>query len=204
MSSNPRADRRRPQAKGLEAWPLRRRIIAEQIILLAVVCVVIVAVTLLALQAFLVNQLDDQLTEARGRVERSLPPRGPGDGPPGGQALLNAQGPGSVIAVLQGGTVVNADLRDVRGEDSSVPASAYTELVNVPTDGEAYTRDLGSLGTFRVTAMAAPTGEVVVTGLPRADVNDTLLSTGLILGGIALAGLLAAAAAGALIVRRTL
>jgi two-component system OmpR family sensor kinase len=203
MSSNQRADRRRPQASGLEAWPLRRRIIAEQIILLAVVCVVIVAVTLLALQAFLVNQLDDQLTEARGRVERTLPPR-PGDGTPGGQALLNAQGPGSVIAVLQGGTVVDADLRDVRGEDRSVPASAYTELVNVPTDGEAYTRDLGPLGTFRVAATVAPTGEVVVTGLPMADVNDTLLSTGLILGGIALAGLLAAAAAGALIVRRTL
>ncbi len=37
-----------------------------------------------------------------------------------------------------------------------------------------------------------------------SEVDDTLLSTGLILGGVALVGLLAAGAAGALIVRRTL
>ena len=40
MSSNRPAERR----GGLESWPLRRRLIAEQIILLAMVCVAIVAV----------------------------------------------------------------------------------------------------------------------------------------------------------------
>ena len=47
-------------SRGLESWSLRRRLIVEQIVLLAMVCVVIVLVTELALRAFLVGQLDDR------------------------------------------------------------------------------------------------------------------------------------------------
>jgi two-component system, OmpR family, sensor kinase len=201
MSSNRPAERR----GGLESWPLRRRLIAEQIILLAMVCVVIVAVTLLALQAVLVNQLDGRLDEARGRVQRVVtqpPPRGPGDA--GRDALLDVQGPGTLTAVVIGDSVRIADRRTELGVDRSVPASTFATFTGLPVDGEAYTRDLDELGTYRLTAWPLPGGEVVVTGLPMSNVDETLLSTGLILGGVALAGLLAAAGAGALIVRRTL
>jgi two-component system OmpR family sensor kinase len=191
-------------ARGLESWPLRRRLIAEQIVLLAMVCVVIVAVTLLALQAFLLHQLDDRLTEARDRLVLSLdrPPGRPG--PQGGDALLDALGPGTLTAVVTGDTVQLADRRTELGEDRSIPASAYSVFVDLPADGEAYTRELGELGSYRLTAQRLHTDQLVVTGLPLRDVDETVLSTGLILGGIALTGLLAAAAAGALIVRRTL
>ena len=194
------------EPRGLASWPLRRRIIAEQIILLAMVCVLIVTITLLALQAFLVGRLDDQLHEARQRVEQELrrpPPGGPGS-PGGGQALLDAQGPGSLTAVVTGDDVQDADRRTEFGDDRSIPRSSYAAFVDLPTDGGAYTRDLGDLGTYRLTALPLDSGQVVVTGLPLSDVDETLLSTGLILGGVALAGVLAAGAAGALIVRRTL
>jgi len=196
MSSNRPAERR-----GFESWPLRRRLIAEQIILLAMVCVIIVAVTLLALQAFLVNQLDGQLADARNRVARTLD-GGPGR-PPGGPAILDAQGPGSITAIISGNTV-KVDRRTELGEDRALPETVNASFTSVPTDGEAYTRDIGELGSYRLTALPLASGEVVVTGLPMSDVDETLLSMGLILGGIALAGLLAAGAAGALIVRRTL
>ncbi len=204
MSSSRPAEPREP-ARGLESWPLRRRLIAEQIVLLAMVCVVIVAVTLLALQAFLLHQLDDRLAEARDRVVRSyeLPPPGR-PGPQGGDALLDVLGPGTLTAVVTGDTVQLADRRTELGEDRSIPASAYSAFVDLPADGGAYTRDLGELGSYRLTALRLPSDQLVVTGLPLRDVDETVLSTGLILGGIALAGLLAAAAAGALIVRRTL
>src|ERR1700741_132309 len=194
------------EPRGLASWPLRRRIIAEQIILLAVVCVLIVTITLLALQAFLVGRLDDQLHEARNRVERALrqpPPGGPGS-PDGGQALLDVQGPGSLTAVVTGDDVQNAAQRTELGNDRSIPRSSYATFIDLPTDGEAYTRDLGELGTYRLTALPLTSGQVVVTGLPMSDVDETLLSTGLILGGVAPAGVLAAGAAGVVIVRRTL
>jgi two-component system OmpR family sensor kinase len=201
MSSNRQAERQ-ARPRGLESWPLRRRLIAEQIVLLTIVCVVIVAVTELALQAFLVNQLDDRVTEASDRA------RGPGgDGgnrprPPG----IDAQGQaaGTLSARILGGEVRGAQRLSSSGVPLAVPDSASPVLLALPADGEAYTRDLGELGEYRLVAGDGRPGEVVVTGLPLSDVDDTLLSTGLILGGIALVGLLAAGTAGVVIVRRTL
>src|SRR6266496_2866816 len=147
MSSNRPAEPGR-SARGFESWPLRRRLIVEQIILLAMVCVVIVAVTELALQAFLTNQLDGQLQEAKRRVERALQqsvaPPGPG-GPPAKEALLDSQGPETLTAVVTGDRVRLAGRRNALGDDTSVPESAYSSFVTLPTDGDAYTRTVGDL-----------------------------------------------------------
>jgi two-component system, OmpR family, sensor kinase len=206
MSSSRPADPRGRvrRATGIESWPLRRRLIVEQVILLTMVCTLIVAVTLLALRAVLVNRLDDQLSEARGRVEKVVKPPPGRPGVPRGPEILDVQGPDSLTAVVSGNQVEGADQRTGLGVDKAIPPSAYSTFTKLPTDGGAYTRDLGELGTYRLTALQLGTGQVVVTGLPMSDVDSTLLSTGLILGGVALAGLLAAGGAGALIVRRAL
>jgi len=200
MSSSP--------ARGLAAWPLRRRLIVEQIILLAIVCVVIVAVTLLALQAFLVNQLDDRLTEASDRAGHFLGP------PPGDQRgrvvvkLPPLDAPGQAVgtfnALIVDGSVADAARRVSDGAAEFLPSEDYRTLLALPADRTAYTRALGDFGEYRLIAAERPGGEVIVTGLPMSEVDDTLLSGGLILGGVMLAGLLAAAGGGALIVRRTL
>jgi two-component system, OmpR family, sensor kinase len=202
MSSNQRASAR---PRGFESWPLRRRLIAEQIILLAMVCVIIVAVTLLALRAYLVDQLDDQLMAASDRAKTSpallreqLPP-------PGQPQLLGPQDSGTLTAVLtpNGGMRFGAK-RLSDGEILAVPNELQDVFETVPTDHEPYTRDLGELGDYRLAAQALPDGQVVITGLPLSDVDDVVLSAGWIIGGVALGGLLAVASAGALIVRRTL
>ncbi|HEY0448890.1 sensor histidine kinase [Actinophytocola sp.] len=203
MSSNRQAERR-----GLETWPLRRRLIAEQVILLAMVCVVIVAVTVLAFQTILMNQLDDQLAEASARATGRPLGEGPGKLPPGAPRLLQVQGPGTLTAHIVNGQVDVAQERTGLGVDQAVPSGQYTVLVTVPADGKPYTRNLGSLGTFRLMAVRVDPKlnpqDVVVTGLSQSNMDSTLLSTGLIIAGVSLVGLLAAGAAGALIVRRTL
>lgn len=70
MSSNRPADGARTTRPGIRhprTWSLRARLLATQVILLAVVCAVLGVGTELALQRFLVNQLDDQLAEASRR-----------------------------------------------------------------------------------------------------------------------------------------
>jgi two-component system, OmpR family, sensor kinase len=202
MSSNRPAERRAP-VRGLESWPLRRRLIAEQLILLAMVCVVIVAVTLLALQAFLINQLDNRLEDASKRVQGAAGQPSP---PNGNADLLDRQGPDTLTVLISGNRVRLAGRRDVLGDDQAIPVTTYATFTGLPVDDQPYSRDLGALGEYRLIAVPMdPAGDnIIVTGLPMSDVDETLVSTGFILGGIALAGLLAAGAAGVLIVRRTL
>ncbi len=192
MSSNRVGERR-----GLESWSLRVRLVVEQIALLTLVCVVIVVVTELALRAFLVDQLDDRLAEAKVRTYIQPPPTPPGMQAPGPAA-------GTFDATIVDGVVREAKQATSEGGIRALSTSEYAELLALPTDGEAYTRDLGALGEFRLSADERRDGDVIITGLPTADMDDTLLSVGLILGGVTLAGLLAAAVGGALIVRRAL
>lgn len=200
MSSN-----RPPERRGIESWPLRRRLIAEQIILLAIVCVVIVAVSLLALHAFLLNQLDDRVSEASVRAQasptvmRGLRP------PPDQPELLGSQSPGTLTVLFTTNGRVEVSARQlVSGDVADLPESVIDTLALVPPDRQAYSRDLETLGEYRVVSTRMPDGLVLVAGLPLSDVEETVLSAGLILGGVSLIGLLAAAGAGALIVRRTL
>jgi two-component system, OmpR family, sensor kinase len=198
MSSNRPVERR-----GLGSWPLRRRLIAEQIILLAMVCVIIVAVTLLAVQAFLINQLDDQLDDASRRGLDAAPAMTK-PGVRDESQLLGRQGPGTLTAFFGPSGVRVSGQQLPTGDVGKLPASTYDVLQAVPADGRAYTRDLGDLGEYRLSAVRMTHGELLVTGLPMAEVDETLLSAGWILGGVALVGLLAAGGAGAVIVRHTL
>jgi two-component system OmpR family sensor kinase len=86
MSSSRRADVRRFRSP--RSWSLRARLLASQIVLLALVCAAIGLGTGLALQRFLTNQLDDRLDETGHRSVGLFefgPPPPPGMGlmPPG-------------------------------------------------------------------------------------------------------------------------
>jgi len=80
MSSSPRADVGRFRSP--RSWSLRARLLASQIVLLALVCAAIGVGTELALQRFLMNQLDDRLAET-GHRSVGLFEFGPPLGPPG-------------------------------------------------------------------------------------------------------------------------
>lgn len=189
---------------GVESWSLRRRLIFEQIVLLALVCVIIVLVSEVALRAFLTNQLDDRLTTSARRVAQFVedPPG------PGGPAMVVRPGdaPGQVVGAINA-TYRDGELNGVlqtSGNQQQLTADELSTIFDPPVGDEPYTRTVGDLGEYRLLAVPGPGGSVLVTGLPMSEVNDILLTAGLIIGGVALAGLLAAAGAGAIIVRRAL
>jgi two-component system, OmpR family, sensor kinase len=204
MSSN-------QERKGIESWSLRRRLIFEQIVLLALVCVLFVLATEIALRAFLINQLDSRLMDAgigvRKYFDNGVVPGDPGPASDPAQDSLSkvpGQGPGTLLAMIDGRGVADARELSSTGGSTVLPSSAHDILTALPVDSAPTTRDLGDAGVFRLIARHGPDGRILVTGLPMSEVDDVLVSAGLIMGGVALAGLVVAAGAGAFIVRRAL
>jgi two-component system OmpR family sensor kinase len=230
MSSSPRADAGRSRFRSPRAWSLRARLLASQIVLLALVCAAIGAGTEFALQRFLINQLDERLAEtgrrSTGLFEFGLPPR-PGMGPmPGfpdpagyprrviiredhgpGPAFLNAPGQAArtVGAVISRGTPVNAGVITADGTRAEISTTAAQQLAHIPPDHRPTTVELDGLGRYRVLAMhARGPGETIVTGLPTSDVDDTLLTVLVIFGVVGAIALIGGTTAGIVIIRRQL
>ncbi|OBF49306.1 sensor histidine kinase [Mycolicibacterium monacense] len=211
-------------------WSLRGRLLATQIVLLALVCAAVGVGTELALQRFLVNQLDTQLDETARRsvglfafgppppplmlpAPRFPPPPGfphrriirDDSGP--GPAFLNAPGQAArtVGAVVDRGTAVDAGVITADGERVEVSGAAAGQLAAVPADEVPRTLTLDGLGRYRVIALPARgPAEVIVTGLPMSDVDDTLLTVLVIFCVVAAIALIGATAAGVWIIRRQL
>lgn len=124
-----------------------------------------------------------------------------------GPAFLNAPGQAirTVGAVVLEGTPVAAGVITADGARAEISAAAAEQLADVPADMRPQTVDLDGLGRYRVVSSPAHhPGETVVTGLPTADVDDTLLWVLVIFCVVAAVALAAAATAGIVIVRRQL
>jgi two-component system OmpR family sensor kinase len=200
MSSSPPADRRlrRPVS-------LRARLTVQLVLLVAVVCLILSVTTEIMLHSFLIGQLDQQLTEASYRAG-GPGPQGPDHGPLRNRPPINAsgQGSGTVIATLAGGRVRDAQRLSSAGQPESLPTNLYAVLTSLPVNGGATNRVLGDLGEYRLIATRADDGDVLIAGLPLSSAADTQWTVGMILLGVSLIALVAAAGAGTLIVRRTL
>jgi two-component system, OmpR family, sensor kinase len=211
-------------------WSLRLRLLVTQVVLLAVVCAGIGVATEFALKRFLMRQLDTQLLDA-GRRSAAIfdlppppmrpPPPLPGrPEPPGfpyrehfdpelgpGPGFLNAPGQATrtVGAVLMRNGDVDAGVITPDGGRSSVSATAETQLAAIPPNRIPHTVELDGLGRYRLVALHARRGgEVIVTGLPTADVDRTLLWVIGMFCVVAVVALLVATTAGILIIRRQL
>ena len=95
-------------------------------------------------------------------------------------------------------------LLGVNGRLTDLPTASTAVLAAVHPGAGPSTITVPGQGGFRVLASSTPDGDVLVTGLPLREVDDTLaqliaVETGVSAGGLLLAGLLAA-----VIVRRTL
>jgi two-component system OmpR family sensor kinase len=205
---------------------LRARLLASQIVLLALVCAAIGVGTALALQHFLMNQLDDRLAETGhrsvGLFEFGPPPPPPGFGPRPdfprrriiirqdagpGPAFLNAPGQASrtVGAVVNHGVPVDAGVITADGSQSEISATAARQLAAVTPNLRPTTVKLDGLGRYRVVALhARAPGETIVTGLPTSDVDDTLLSVVVIFCVVGAVALIGATTVGIVIIRRQL
>ncbi|MDT5013591.1 MAG: two-component system, OmpR family, sensor kinase, partial [Mycobacterium sp.] len=201
-------------------WSLRARLLVALVSLLAVVCVGIGVGTELALHRFLMGQLDEQVIDAghRSAVITELgppPPPPPGyprrppifdpeNGP--GPVFLGAPGQatGTVGAVAIGGQPLIAGVISQNGTRENISAGAAAKLARLTPNGRPMTIDLDELGRYRVVARYSRTGKTIVSGLPMASVDNTLLSVGVIFAIVAGTALLAAIAVGIVIIRRQL
>lgn len=223
MSSSPPADPALKRIRSPRSWSLRARLLATQILLLALVCAGIGFGTEIALQHFLMNQLDDRLGETGkrsvGLFEFGPPP--PPPGPPGdfarrmmirddmgpGPAFLNAPGQAArtVGAVISRGTAVDAGVITADGTRSEISATAADQLAHVRPSHSPTTIELDGLGRYRVIAVHAHgLAQTIVTGLPTTEVDDTLLTVAVIFCVVGATALIGGTTAGILIIRRQL
>ncbi|EOD57461.1 two-component system histidine kinase, partial [Amycolatopsis vancoresmycina DSM 44592] len=178
------------------------------VVLLTVVCLLVGVVSEFALDLFLTRQIDQQLSAAANRslvfASNTRPPDG---GPPPQQQGAHplGQNVGTVSATFSGQVLVHDDSIAEHGGRLYLTADQQALMLSVPADGKPHTMSFADLGEYRLMALpVAGTSDVVVTGLPMKPVTDTLLTVGLILFGVAAAGVLGVAFLGAFAVRRTL
>ncbi|WP_246081831.1 sensor histidine kinase [Nocardioides litoris] len=161
---------------------LTSRLVVTAVLLVAVVSLLLGTATTLAMRASLTDQLDQRVLAS---VANERGPRGDGGRPPGprpdgggqvdgGDGPLGNQAPGTLFALPaqdRGVVLTGTGATDL---DSAV----LDRLADVPTDGVVRQLDLGSLGSYRV--VAATTGDggpgPVVTGLPTADLDESVAS----------------------------
>ncbi|MBU9766156.1 HAMP domain-containing histidine kinase [Mycobacterium sp. TNTM28] len=231
MSSAPPAEVTAPPASATRwwsprTWSLRARLVVTQVALLAVVCASIGVATEFALQRFLMNQLDDQLVEAgrRSAAIFELPPPPPGFPPPPGvrghhrvpfdpeegpgPGFLNAPGQAArmVGAVVAPDRPVDAGVITTAGDRAELSEAAVAQLAAVPATRIPETVDLDGLGRYRLIGLHPRHGgtQTIVTGLPTAVVDDTLLWVLGMFCVLAVIALIAATTAGTMIIRRQL
>ena len=129
----------------------------------------------------------------------------PEDGP--GPGFLNAPGQATrtVGAVMKRDGSLDAGVITSDGGRATVSATAQAQLAAVRPDRRPQTVELDGLGSYRLVALHARRGgETIVTGLPTAGVDHTLLWVVGMFCVVAAVALLAATTAGFLIIRRQL
>ncbi|MCL8025088.1 sensor histidine kinase [Nocardioides bruguierae] len=206
--------------------PLSTRLVLTAVALVVAISVVIGGVATVAVHAYLMGQLDDDVTAALDRSAKfpgisagSLGEAPPDDGRDSSTDQRDddrgfGQGFGSMEAYFLGDGYVNSDgtteagVVITQGSDGAASFSllsgeALEQLSDLDTDGTPVTVRVAGQGEYRVAATQTVYG-VAVAGLPVGDVEDvvrTLLAweVALILGGAVVA-----TGAGLVLVRRQL
>jgi two-component system OmpR family sensor kinase len=197
-------------------WPLRDRLVALVVGLLAVMGTVIGVTSTLTLRSTLMTQLDDRLSSAQARGLRNLSLAPPttadplsDDIQPGG-LTVPGQSPGTVIVEQVGNHAAGAYITEagesLDAEGNGVvdlPEELTLRLLDVPADDVARTIMLDDLGRYRVVA-AVRDGALSVTGLPMAELDATVTHQVITTILLTLSGLVLIGVGGTLLIRREL
>jgi two-component system OmpR family sensor kinase len=192
--------------------PLRRRLVAVVIGLIAVAAAAIGVASTLALRGTLVSQLDQRLLGTADRAaaaqDEGRPTPAPGQTPPTFEPppglVARGQGVGTLTMAVQADGVVRSGYLDESGATQTLTDAQEAVLRDVPADGRTHTVDVAGLGSWRVVAFSPRSGETLVSGLSLAEVTSTVRSYLALEVAIAGVGLLVAAGAGTALVRREL
>jgi len=177
------------RTSGLARWlagrTLRGRLIAGLVALLAVACAVVGIATYVVLQSTLLNQMDARLTAAGGRYAQCMEANDETEhaqedgGPPATRqdcSRIPGQSPGTFGARIKNGVVTEQGVALGESHLSAADKAALAGLApGRPPRGRLYTLDLPSLhGDYRLSAVTGQDGDVLITGLPLADLESTL------------------------------
>nr|WP_026556814.1 HAMP domain-containing sensor histidine kinase [Arthrobacter sp. 35W] len=205
----PAAPAPRPRWRNPGAWHLRTTFIAATMVLLATICTVVGAVSYTAVKISLDGQVNTALAAAAHRAAAF-------GGQSGGISVrpnpLDARGTGvgTLTARLSPtGTVLSAGILAVGSGQPQLTSADAKILSALATDPGAAARDGFvdkdlSIGEYRLAAVQLSSGDVIVTGLPLLEQNNTLAALARTIVVVSAAGLLALGLVGTLIIRRTL
>ncbi len=195
------------------SWTLRSRVVLVVVAMLAVLGAAIGAVSVLALQSYLLNRLDTQLTSAVERGQRAAD-LVYGSSPTGPEAtrIVNTPGqPVGTFGVIRSGDSLIYPVILAKRPTGSAPNGPVSpqivpvpraELLTLPADGKPRTVNLGSqLGDYRVAASELVNGDSVIIGLPLDEVNATVTQLTIVIALVALAGLIFAFLIASFVVR---
>lgn len=224
MSSSPPTSGPVPATTGkrhrLRSVPLRTRLLATTLGLLALICLMLAVTTGFAVHHVLIGRLDSQLFDTAKR-RPDINPKDEQGGTPlptqqlptgcsatdeGNRMIPPGGGFGTVAAYIQNGRVCRATIQDGTTDlGTSLAASTYPAFLTVPVRyRHAYTVTVPGHGDYRMTATYALDGDIMVTGLQMGDVEDTLNALTVAEISISLGGLLLAGSIGTVLIRREL
>jgi two-component system OmpR family sensor kinase len=186
---------------------LTSRLVLTAVALVALVCLLVGTATTLAVRDQLLDQVDQKVFESVRRVETG-PDLGDMGGEPPGSRVFGNQSPGTLIAFASTDVQYAFLQGDRRGDEQNLGTEDIDTLLEVPVDDHVHTVEVGG-ESYRVVAVHAierstGTTGILVTGLPTADVDDSVRALVLTEGLLALLAVLAAAGIGTLVVRRQL
>ncbi len=189
-----------PTKRARAPWSLRRRLVLGIVALLALLSIVIGAVSVLTLRQTLTDRLDTQLDAALRRTQTFLPQLGlrTQDQPPG---TGDAQSAGTLGLIVADGRIVAPRYLDADARLRSLSAAQQRRLLAVDSTTPMTVQLGGTLGTYRVITATTTAGYELIVGLPMGEVNATTRQLALIIAVVAALGLALAAGAGALVVR---
>jgi two-component system OmpR family sensor kinase len=155
---------------------LRGRLTLGLVVLMAAIFAGVGFGTTALLRGFLVTRLDQQLTATGPRYAQSLE-HGQAqsmDADTRGQALGTfgaraANGVVTQVGVIDGTSMSGTDTGQVH-----LSAADSRELLSLPMDGSPHTVRLSALGPYRLRSVAGLDNDVLVTGLPLAQVSATV------------------------------
>jgi two-component system, OmpR family, sensor kinase len=154
---------------------LRFQLVALVLTLLSVSFVAVAAVTALAMRGFLVERLDQQLSQASSRYTASLEEPNDHDADNRGQlGPVEGQSAGTLGARVINGVVVSAMVVAHDADDQTTVTAQDKRVLATQSPGHPRSIHLPGLGDYRVSVTRGDDGDLLVTGLAERPVDETI------------------------------